>query len=135
MLFLMNRLSLSRYRYHAVLNLVADSTRQDKLLKVFANENNANSVHLRYINMQKVKTLCKQTFDMFLLNFSVHFYEILGMLKGLSHEKKQGSKVVSINRPSFKLFPEKVSRIFIQPPSCFLHKTAQRHIIECCELF
>ena len=30
---------------------------------------------------------------------------------------------------SFKLLPGKVSQIFIQPPSCFSHKTAQRHII------
>ena len=32
----------------------------------------------------------------------------LNMLKGLSHKKLQGSEVVSINRSSFKLFPEKV---------------------------
>ena len=38
--------------------------------------------------------------------------------------------MVSIDRSSFKLLPEKISQIFIQPPSCFLHKTAQRHIIE-----
>jgi len=42
--------------------------------------------------------------------------------------------VVSIDRSSFKLLPVKISQIFIQPPSCFLHKTAQRHIIEYCEI-
>ncbi len=31
--------------------------------------------------------------------------------------------------------PQNISQIFIRPPSCFLHKTAQRHIIECCVLF
>ena len=31
--------------------------------------------------------------------------------------------------------PENVSHIFIQPPSCYLHKTAQRHILECCVFF
>ena len=56
-------------------------------------------------------------------------------LKVLSHEKWQGSKVVSIDRFSFKLLPEKISQIFIQPPSCFLHKTAQHHIIECWVIF
>ncbi len=35
----------------------------------------------------------------------------------------------------FKLLPQKISPIFIQPPSCNSHKTAQRHIIECCVLF
>ena len=55
---------------------------------------------------------------------------ITDQLKGQSHEKKEGSKVVSIDRSSFKLLPGKISQIFIQPPSCFLHKTAQRHIIE-----
>ena len=53
----------------------------------------------------------------------------LAKLKGLSHEKLQGSKVVSIDRSSFNLFLEKVSQIFIRPPSCVLHKTVHRHII------
>ena len=56
-------------------------------------------------------------------------------LKGLSHEKKPGSKVVSIDSSFFKLLPQKISQIFIRPPSCFLHKTVQHHIIECCVLF
>jgi len=43
--------------------------------------------------------------------------------------------VVSIDRSSFKLLPEKVSQFFIRPPSCFLHKTAQHHIIEYCVFF
>ena len=43
--------------------------------------------------------------------------------------------MVSIDSSFFKLLPQKISQIFIQPPSCYLHKTAQRHLIECCVLF
>jgi len=41
------------------------------------------------------------------------------LLKGLSHKKYQGSKVVSIDRSSFKLLPQNISPLLIQPPSCF----------------
>jgi len=57
------------------------------------------------------------------------------LFKGTVSRKITGIKVVSIDSSFFKLLPQKISQIFIPPPSCFLHKTIQRHIIECCELF
>ena len=56
-------------------------------------------------------------------------------LKGTVSRKITGVKSVSIDRSPFKLFPQKISQIYIQPPSCFLLKTPQRHIIECCVFF
>ena len=42
--------------------------------------------------------------------------------KGTVSRKITRVKVVSIDRSSFKLLPEKISQMFIQPPSCFYIK-------------
>jgi len=44
------------------------------------------------------------------VQISIYFYAQLSLqsLKGQSHKEKQGSKVVSIDRSSFKLLPGKI---------------------------
>ena len=60
----------------------------------------------------------------------------VSVLKGLCLTKnKRGQKWYQSIALSLSFYRKKISQIFVQPPSCYLHKTAQRHIIECCELF
>jgi hypothetical protein len=47
-------------------------------------------------------------------------------LKVLINEKRGGVRVISYDRPPFKLLSQKFSKESVQAPSCERHKTTQR---------
>jgi hypothetical protein len=47
-------------------------------------------------------------------------------LKVFTNEKRGGVRVISFNRPPFKLLSRKFSKESVQAPSCERHKTTQR---------
>jgi hypothetical protein len=54
----------------------------------------------------------------------LHSYE--DNLKVFSNEKRGGLRVISFDRPPFKLFSRKFSKDSVQASSCERHKTTQR---------
>jgi hypothetical protein len=47
-------------------------------------------------------------------------------LKVFTNEKRGGLRVISFDRPPFKLLSRKFSKESVQAPSCERHKTTQR---------
>jgi hypothetical protein len=50
----------------------------------------------------------------------------MAYLKVLTNEKRGGLRVISFDRPPFKLLSRKFSKGSVQAPSCERHKTTQR---------
>ncbi len=52
--------------------------------------------------------------------------DLNALLKVFTNEKRGGLRVISFNRPPFKLLSRKFSKESVQAPSCERHKTTQR---------
>jgi hypothetical protein len=61
-----------------------------------------------------------------LIKLSRQSCRVTCLLKVLTNEKRGGVRVISFDRPPFKLLSRKFSKESVQTPSCERHKTTQR---------